>query len=49
MSVNWYMLRPSGPPIKMMLHDLKDVPDSLKCLSCARTFKDRKEKSRHFL
>ena len=48
MKLNWNMLRTSGPPVKMMLHDLKSVPEELKCMSCATEFTHSQQKSRHY-
>ena len=48
MKVNWNMIRTSGPPIKMMLHDLKCVPEELKCMSCATEFTNPMQNTRHY-
>jgi hypothetical protein len=48
MDVNWSLLRTSGPPLKMLLYDIRDVPDGLKCFSCAKVFPHTIAKTRHY-
>lgn len=49
MAVNWSFFRPSGPPLLALLHDIRDVPNSLKCLSCAKVFRHKQERARHYI
>ena len=48
MDVNWRLLRTSGLPLQMLLYDIRDVHDGLKCFSCARVFANYNAKARHF-